>query len=369
MPFYENESCPVCGRKFNSEDDIVTCPQCGTPHHRECYASLGHCANESRHGTDFSFTPSAQKKAADTENAANTTNTANAANTAQEQQNAQENRDYYYQPPGAQENEKTKCVSCGAEIDKDAPFCSKCGARQPSPQFREYKSPVDFSLNMNTRAKTGYEESTGTIDGKSIADAASVVKTNIQRFISKFIENKRLSWNWGALFFGPYYLFYRKMYKEGSIFLALRLIISLVAQGIYAQPYADFYRFLTSNYDSLTAADISDNLMSQFTELYSAVLPMFLIILAANAVLHIIIALFADGFYRSKVISVLNNVDKKLEEGDMFEQTVMFSENEAPLSQSDMKKLYLGKMGGTSIFSPVMAFCIYDIITSIISSL
>ena len=42
-------NCPVCDRKFESADDIVVCPECGTPHHRDCYDELGHCFYEDRH--------------------------------------------------------------------------------------------------------------------------------------------------------------------------------------------------------------------------------------------------------------------------------------------------------------------------------
>ena len=31
MSLYENQKCPVCGVAFKSGDDIVTCPECGTP--------------------------------------------------------------------------------------------------------------------------------------------------------------------------------------------------------------------------------------------------------------------------------------------------------------------------------------------------
>ncbi len=27
--------CPVCGKAFTDEDDIVVCPKCGAPYHRE----------------------------------------------------------------------------------------------------------------------------------------------------------------------------------------------------------------------------------------------------------------------------------------------------------------------------------------------
>ena len=49
MPSYKNEKCPVCNQEFKDGDDIVTCPVCGTPHHRECYKKIGHCFNEDKH--------------------------------------------------------------------------------------------------------------------------------------------------------------------------------------------------------------------------------------------------------------------------------------------------------------------------------
>ena len=35
--------CPVCNEQFKSGDDIVVCPECGAPHHRECYEKNEHC--------------------------------------------------------------------------------------------------------------------------------------------------------------------------------------------------------------------------------------------------------------------------------------------------------------------------------------
>lgn len=36
MEFTEYK-CPVCDKQFKKGDDIVVCPECGAPHHRECY--------------------------------------------------------------------------------------------------------------------------------------------------------------------------------------------------------------------------------------------------------------------------------------------------------------------------------------------
>ena len=58
---FENQICPVCSEKFKENDEIVVCPECGTPHHKECYNSLGECKNKSFHSENFSFTPVEEK--------------------------------------------------------------------------------------------------------------------------------------------------------------------------------------------------------------------------------------------------------------------------------------------------------------------
>ena len=54
MEFTEYK-CPVCDKQFKKGDDVVVCPECGTPHHRECYEKEGHCHFADKHGADFSF--------------------------------------------------------------------------------------------------------------------------------------------------------------------------------------------------------------------------------------------------------------------------------------------------------------------------
>ena len=44
MAEYTHLPCAVCGKEFDENSDVVVCPVCGTPHHRECYKQLGHCA-------------------------------------------------------------------------------------------------------------------------------------------------------------------------------------------------------------------------------------------------------------------------------------------------------------------------------------
>ncbi|MCL2087137.1 MAG: hypothetical protein FWH05_06040 [Oscillospiraceae bacterium] len=44
---------PCCNKEFAENDDIVVCPECGSPHHRACWFEKGHCANLARHGGGY----------------------------------------------------------------------------------------------------------------------------------------------------------------------------------------------------------------------------------------------------------------------------------------------------------------------------
>ena len=57
---YTGEKCPVCGKNFVEGDDIVVCPVCGTPHHRDCYNLHNACANEGLHAENFEWKPEAK---------------------------------------------------------------------------------------------------------------------------------------------------------------------------------------------------------------------------------------------------------------------------------------------------------------------
>jgi uncharacterized Zn finger protein (UPF0148 family) len=52
MSKFCDEQCPVCGNTFTETDDVVVCPDCGTPHHRSCYCESGKCANSLLHGRE-----------------------------------------------------------------------------------------------------------------------------------------------------------------------------------------------------------------------------------------------------------------------------------------------------------------------------
>jgi hypothetical protein len=55
MKKFYGQECLVCTEKFIDGDDIVVCPDCGTPHHRLCYKENGDCINAVSHGRKFAW--------------------------------------------------------------------------------------------------------------------------------------------------------------------------------------------------------------------------------------------------------------------------------------------------------------------------
>jgi|GEM_PF-1149632 len=52
---YTDEKCICCDQNFIAGDDVVVCPECGTPHHRACYKENGSCINAALHETGESW--------------------------------------------------------------------------------------------------------------------------------------------------------------------------------------------------------------------------------------------------------------------------------------------------------------------------
>lgn len=101
---YRGQHCPICGKEFCDGDDIVVCPECGTPYHRECYKTAGHCVNEEHHGESFEWKPETAPHAEE-----------KAPNAGQ---NANDDG-----------HKVVFCPVCGRENPAEEPNCLNCGAR------------------------------------------------------------------------------------------------------------------------------------------------------------------------------------------------------------------------------------------------
>lgn len=195
MDKYLNLSCPYCKQQFNEGDDIVVCPDCGTPHHRACYLSHGACAMESYHGEEMK---------------------------APEIKHVEK-----------EEADEITCHRCGGKNPADRSFCEHCGSRlEPnSSPWNEFAFFTDIIKKDEV------------IDGVPAGDIADFVGDNSGYFLPRFklfSEGRRTDFNWSAFLFSYFYLFYRKMYAYGFFILLASFILSLPSLALYLVDYQSF---------------------------------------------------------------------------------------------------------------------------------
>ena len=311
MFLYENNKCPVCHKVFEEGDDVVSCPECGTPHHRECYKSIGKCANKDLHETDFVY-----------------------------------NRN---------ENEATEENSEIPNIQQIAEEIRKAA---------ETENAETVSVN------NGFEnaQTENKIDGVSSLDVETVVGSNSERFMKKFSKKGKLGWNWGAFFFGPFYFMYRKMYTESLIFLALPMAIGAIINYAFAsvKPVVDKIttEFLKCLYE-YDVAKLAAYLKDSFAAPENKQAWMSILIsLGTVVVLGIVAAVIADNQYRKRVVNIIKTVNEKIDLGESFSfvGSMMGNEN---MSQSDLRKIFLAKQGGVNIFLPCILL-VFSVFSSVL---
>ena len=260
----DGQTCPVCRAYLFEEDDVVYCPVCGAPHHRECYKTAGHCGLEHLHGSEQQY--DRQKYAPAPE------------------------------PDKSKGEQRPVCVFCKHDLEEDVKVCPYCGR----PRF----SGAFFQIDL----LGGVPSDTDLCDGVTAAEARNFVSVNSQRYIPKFAHMKqggRVSWNWMAFLFPEGWYFSRKMYKLGALMLTLVVSAEIctipllkVMNNIVATDYADYVNYITANIDKIGFA------------------PILLTIIAGvvSLAVKIFSGLFADRFYRDYTIDRLKN--KKISEID-----------------------------------------------------
>lgn len=279
MFFYEGYTCPVCGKEFQKTDDIVACPKCGAPHHRECWKLEGHCHYAADHDTERQWKRPAEQ-APSPDGAA-------------------------VPPAPAAQNGKL-CPSCGQKNTEYAEFCSRCGKELPASDWSSvpppqnqapyggqqppysgqppYGAPPPYGQPGAYPPPGSYGEYTPfrmpvfdpfggvpheeTIDGVAAEDVVTFTGANSPYYLPRFYRithgGSKVSWNWASFFLTPYWLLYRKNFLAGLLvmlfYIAKTAINGLVMYGILAPQFATAEGLLTL--DGLLSAFRSDQYMA-----------------------------------------------------------------------------------------------------------
>lgn len=276
-----NKQCPVCKGYLFEDDDIVYCPVCGAPHHRDCYETLGHCGCENEHG----------KESVSNEH-----------------------------------NQQKRCMYCNKNITDDTNFCPYCGKIQ-LPEGEKVNAEdypqvkfTSFSIGGAGMPKIdpyGGLNKEASIDGVKVKDLAKFIAFVPNKLLPKwklFQEGKKkFSWNWMA-FLSPYtHTLFRKMGFSTLMYALLELTsFVLFAPFYYSLAYMDMP--LNS-----TALQVAEKFSSDPLK-YTSIDAIILAVLGAIVFIgyRVFAGLFNELLYKKHAISTIKKIRADLDSDEEY---------------------------------------------------
>ena len=264
---FKGLKCPVCEKPFEDGDDIVVCPDCGTPHHRACWEVENHCAFESKHGEEFDYNQ-------DNENS----------------------------------SDLTVCPRCHAENAADAFYCSKCGAplNLDNTQYNNFNqnqtNANPFSAVFDPMGGINPDEDMG---GVTAGELAKFVGNNTPYFMRVFSKIKAFGkghFSFCAFIFSGFYLLYRKMYKLGAIISAAVILLMLTETYVeYSPAYTALSKAIEASVSNATGYFSSyTTILNAYNSLdFGNQIMIFLMMFCSTArlVIQIIVGVLANRWY------------------------------------------------------------------------
>lgn len=277
----EGCSCVRCKAYLFEEDDVVYCPVCGAPHHRDCYDALGHCALEELHGTELEYSPEKVREANEK---------------AEEKREAEKTK----QEAEKQIN-KTVCNMCGESYEAYLDRCPKCSA----PNFLKVSGFEGFDFLGGVPADYKIAENVTADDVKKF------VASNTHRYVPKFAtmnSKNKVSWNWMAFLFPCQWMFSRKMFKNGIIVGILSIMVTLLSV-----PLATFLESV-GGADVTNAVTMAEILADALPTMEAAPLILTLIGFLLNIGIRLFSAIFGDYFYKKHTVAAVQKIKLQSED-------------------------------------------------------
>lgn len=337
---YSDYKCDGCQKVFSEDDDIVVCPECATPQHRECYNEKGGCVNAHLHSEGFQWQgerlPSENKKDE--------------------------------LPQKAEEIKKDLvCPNCQHLNPHGSTFCQKCGMKftifginlaekaqeeeenidVPSvnpdiePKMTPPSYPPPFTVgsgdeqneeqaslphNKEEQMENFLSSTIANASGYNTADNSenlfkgpfpddmkiedipantmgAFLARDSQKYIEKFrriSSGKKLSFNWAAFFFSPYWFFFRKQFKPGVIFMTLQLCLNIIMTPA-ATAFLEFSEYMAT----LDLAAVTDAQAADIALRMNELMAPMLIFMAAEFIIKLVAGFVANPLYKNYTVSQL----------------------------------------------------------------
>lgn len=239
MDKYKGVDCPICGKPLDNGEQVVICPDCGAPYHRDCILKQGKCIFDDLH---------------------------------KEGKHWQKPKTEYEKQ--AENMESRRCSRCGTLNDSNLIFCEVCGtmltnnenAKNYENTYKQTQQPINFMQYDPYSTPFGGVDADDSINEIPVKDWAIYIGQNTSYFIPKFkrmsLGEKISTFNFASAFFGGFYYLYRKMYLWGVLLILINIVISLpsffirYASILYEIDSTNEYIAMFSNENMITVSNI-----------------------------------------------------------------------------------------------------------------
>lgn len=338
---YTGMKCPVCGKTFKPDDDIVVCPECGAPYHRECYLKAGKCIFSDKHGMPGSAWKPPEEEA---------------------QQNANGQAGTVRCPRcGAMNQEKALfCQHCGLPLGENHDGNNNTGNRGCQQPFGQEQQPFGQGGQPFFVDPLGGVNPNETIDNIPVGEVAKFVQNGTQYYIPVFMNLKKFSrnrFNFSAFLLPGIWMLYRKMYKVGAMLTSIIAAMYICSAYITYTVIMPILQSISSSVGStLDPFSMTNQQLSMFA-LKLGALPagqrllcdVPALVLLAQIIIMIVSGLSANKMYLKHSVSSIRQIRQNVQNVQQAEVQV-------------------AETGGVNTFAATCAAIIYIIIYYFVSS-
>ena len=308
MGNFTGTQCIICQKVFTEEDDIVVCPDCGTPYHRACYMEKGKCINTSLHAVGGSW-----------------------GAVRQEARLRQGGR---------------VCPHCQHVNLPDAKTCESCHGSllTEEEEAKRIRIPLPDGTNVYFDAEDPCcglppEEK---IEEETLGDVAQFVRTNTLYYIPLFRRfrdtGRKISLNLSCVLFPHLYFAYRKMWLM-AVLSTVVLILCAMPTMLMTFVDPEYMEMLTKLYGAEGLAPMNgliSFLQDNQTSFENLSVPMYVVSIA----MRLLLCLFGNYLYYRFVMKRVGRIRQQ--------------------SPSEhIRKSLLGAEGGTSVWNILGCFGVY----------
>ena len=342
---YENEPCCGCGEALcPASDDVVVCPDCGAPMHRRCWQAAGVCPQAAQHGEDFAWQPTIEPE----------------------------------EPAAPDFDPATQlgmlCPQCGENNPPVSRYCQCCGESVEETAGQTiFERMQQESLRREAQVRESFPAYVvngrtlrmgDTVAGQPMEEISLQLRSSHRiatRYLTRFENGRRIGWNWAAFVFGPYWMFFRKLYKPGLVFAGIMLVLTFALMPMNHDLNERMFDGEAPSYSEIFQTANSSEAQQHMQDHLQAYRFHWLALGGLWLGTHVAAGLLGDDLLRRRIFG---NIAR------LREREITFSSDNANAVESAAHRMgrhqMLLRLGGFSFFAPLMYFWAMRLLPSLI---